>query len=480
MGKRAVGSDRRGYKQSSWGGDYTLDPTTHSGGAPARNWIGERVPASRDGQQIISADTQEPLWTPSESSRDGGSAAGDAIGGLTVGLLFVILELVGVLYRRYPRGMIGVHLVVGTAGMAYLNFGFGSLYGLVLLIFTVSWPWIWLTMRLPYILWPVNAALFGGGLWRIADRTRTDWQPYWIVAAKGIPLIGDLQALVAVLPMAFLAWVFAARRWPTVMAVPTRIAIGAVLWFTLFRIGAGWLPQWLPWWEYVFWPLPIIAAAPAACIALFPVALWIWWNPVKRVPLLFGALFMLVVGTISFLVAFHLLPLEQVWRVITGDLDFAQSPVQSLLLLPLVIWLWTKLWRRWPRVVAVPSLILVGVLGWDLFERTRVYWAEYWPTLLGPLPPALDPAILALVLPLSIWVIMRVLDRWPQCTGIVRATTFSLVLWMVVARTQQYWQAELRSIPTILRAQLALFAAVLPIAVWLVFRVGALAIKSMH
>ncbi len=481
MGKDLVDAEGRSYTRPSWGGDYSLKPGAHGRGIPERDLFGDRVRATRDGQYISSSDTNESLYRASQPNGGGGSDGGDAIAALVLGLGFLLFGAIFALYQKFPRAMIVIHLVVGVAGMAYFRFSVDSLYGIALAIFAVSWPWIWLTQRLPVVMWPINAAVVGAGLWALAGATRTEWQPLWLNASFGIPLIGNLQMALAVFPMLLLMWVAAARRWPMVMAVPTRIAIGAVVWFVLFRVAADGLPLWLPWWEYIFWPAPIIRSAPAIIIAIFPLALWIWWNGLRRVPLLFGAINMLALGMIAFLVVYHILPgWEEIWLLLIGNLPAAGFPTQSLVLIPLIVWLWSRVWRKWPRAIALPSLILAGAIGCYLLERTRPYWGEYWPTILGPLPLVLDPALLVFVVPAVFWVVRYILDRWPQLIGVARAVAIGGILWILVARTQLYWQSELRVLPTFLKAQLAFVAALLPIFAWFVFRAGRLAGRAMR
>lgn len=457
------------YEQSLFGGwqqKYGLfGPERDVGwfGQPnvKRDLFGNPVPETTFlGGQVYSDDGR-PLYKPSSSSSSSSSSGGDAAAAflallmmigtvLIIGIVLVVLVKVLAalasawrdLTIRYPRAMRVVHLTLGAIiiGLMLALAGFDTPVQLVGAAFVpVLWVWLWLTRRLPLIFLPVNALLFGGVLWLIGEWARPLWLPIWPSLTVGFPAFAsNLSLVLAVLPLAILLLAAGSRRWPRAFAPIICLVIGGVAWFAFMRIWTAWQPAWyfalapLPWQPPVGW-----------VIALTPLVLWLWSAGQQRWPLPFLGFNLLVFGGLLSLTAYHLQPTWiGTWQTWTAGLPIAGAPFLVIGLGPFTLWSWNGISRRWPRVFIIPNLLLTGGILWLILDRTRPFWADQVRSIFGDASIEFDIALIAVALPLAMWLWRKGSRRWPRAWSGIRAVAIGVVLWAIAERTRLLWEAD--------------------------------------
>lgn len=368
---------------------------------------------------------------------------------LCLWLIWALAELSYRLYRgwhylvaRHPRTMLVIHLLLGMAAVAgglYLaGFGLEAQIACAALV-PISWGWLWLTRRSPMILTPINAALVGGGLWLIAQQTRSVWLHTWSRLTAGIPLVGDLAFLGAVLPMLLWMWTLTARRWPRLFRPLNLLALGVVACFLLMRVWTDWKPLWEAWAE----PVPLLSQAVGWLIFLLPLGVWLWFKGQARWPLPFIATNLLIFGGLLGLASYHTQPVWlDAWCHWMAGLPFVAAPILTISLSPITLWGWSQVSRRWTKVFIIPNLLLTGGIIWLILDRTRPLWGETWRTVWGEIPLDLDLAFLMLILPLAVWAWRQGGRRWSHYWGAARAVLWGGVLWWIAQRTHDVWYEE--------------------------------------
>lgn len=416
------------------------------------NWLGQpRVERNILGQPKVARDF---FGQPIQSG-----SGGD--GGIVILVLFVILVPIGLLalavwlsgivlravwellvalgaawrlaVRSHPRTMLVVHLTLGTGavygGLTAAEFVLPLRVGGALLV-PALWGWLWFTRRLPLILMPINAAIVGGALWWVATQTRATWQPTWSQLTHGLPAVGNLPAAVAVLPLLVWTWSRGMRHWPRHFVPLNLVAVGALLWFVLLRVW----PDWQPGWARFVAPLPFIPPAGLLLLA-GPLGLWLWTRGQARWPLPFVGANLLLLGGLLALSGYHTQSSwDAAWRYGAGGLPISGAPLLALTIGPVTGWSWLRASRWRPKWFLVPNLLLSGGIFWLLVDRTRPLWREGWTRAGVGLPLWPDPAMLALALPLTVWVWLHGRRRWPTEWFAVRALLLGLIAWLVAER----------------------------------------------
>jgi hypothetical protein len=494
-----VDEDGNVYKQGGLSGEWRQqhglfgsEKDTNLFGQPSiqRNLLGQPAQERNTWGQPVHSAEGKPLFRPTSGSVSAGF--GDDAAGvigliLAVGLLILafylasammalLARMVGALYRgwqelvrRYPWTMRVVHLLIGMSivgGLLYLaGFGYQVIAAGAALVPAV-WGWLWLTRRLPLIFMPINALLAGGGLWVLASLTRTAWKPSWIVLTAGIPLVGNLPLLLAVLPMVIWLWSLGAKRWRAVFTPLNLLVAGMLLWFLLLRVWTDWQPLWE---EFT---APVSLMPPAGWLLLLaPLALWLWHKGYGYWPIPFTALNLLLFGGLLGLVAYHTQPTWlATWREWMAGAPFAAMPLIVISVSPLALWGWNKASRRWTRVLQIPNLLLSGGVLWLIMDRTRSLWEETWRFGWGEIPFYVDPALFVLLLPLAIWVWRQGSRRWPCYWGMVRALTLGLILWWAAERTRAFWQVGWWSVAGEHALDLTVLVGVAPLLIWIWLR----------
>jgi len=452
----------------------------------ARDLLGRPEPARTIWGEPIRSAEGHPLYRPAGTSisSSGGDAAAAALGLLlSIGLVILLVYLVGAvlallikilvaiyngwrsLVQRYPRGMLVVHLLLGTTAVGYglrlTGFSLEMQLGGAALV-PALWGWLWLTRRLPMVFMPINAVLVGGGLWLAAQATQITWGPTWARLTTGLPLVNNLPLVLAILPLTLWLWGLGSRCWPEAFRPLNLLALGALLCFVLMRVWTDWLPLWAEWTA----PVPILPPA-GWLVFLLPPVLWLWRKGQARWPLPFTALNLLVFGGLLGLTAYHTQPAWlATWRHWMAGLPFAAAPILTISLAPATLWGWSWASRRWTRVFAIPNLLLTGGILWLVLDRTRPLWADAWQAVWGDVPLRVDPALLFLILPLAVWAWRRGGRRWPRYWGAMRALLVGGILWWMAERTRVSWQADWWNFTGSGMPDLALLAGLMPLLLW--------------
>lgn len=450
-----------------------------------RDLLGRPVQAQTPFGSPIYNNEGQPLYKASPSA-DFSGGGGDALAGLAaIGILVLGVLLIGALLaglaklfsavfegyrglmRRHPwpmrifhlsLGMILVYSILWLAGFS-LEF---RLFGIALV--PALWGWIRLTRKLPLVFMPINAALIGAGLWLAAQYTLPIWQSTWLDLTAGLPLVGDLRFLLAVIPMTLWLWTLGSRRWPWVFKPIAQLAVGALLWFLLMRVWIDWQPYWMDWME----PVPFLIPVAGWLILFLPLFLWLRKQGQDRWPLPFIALNMLIFGAILGLAAYHTQPSWQsIWHHWMAGMPFVAAPLLVITLAPLSLWSWSWASNRWKRYFAIPNLLISGFIIWLILDRTRLLWTGPWELFWGSVPIAVDPAIVIPLLPLAVWGWRQASQRWPQYWGAARAILWGGIFWWLAERTRQYWQFSWKSFAGPNSLDLALLVGVTPLIVWL-------------
>jgi len=422
-----------------------------------QNLVGQRVVA-RDflGQPVQNASGQG-LFEASSSS--GGDQFGDIGGAIGAVIAIVVLWAAVLLFiaafrllaylvkawigltRRYPRVMLVVHLALGMGGTyAGLNAAGFAIEVCVAgsLLVPVLWAWLWLTSKLPLVFMPINAAILGGGLWWASRATEPLWQSRWSLLTTGLPLVGNLSAVLAGLPMFLWVWRLAGRRWPRSVAPTTCLVSGVVLWFGLTRVW----PDWLPYWNAFVSPLPVVPPI-GDLLLIGPLWAWLWGKGMARYPVVFTGLNLVVFGCLLSLSARHTPNLWLgPWQYVARGLPFVGVPILSVGAAPFSVWTWGRLANRYPRVFALPNLALTGAVLWLLLNRTRPLWNDAWEQIRGPVPINVDPALVVLGLPLAFWAWRQGRKRWPTLWWMPRCILLGVIFWLLASRTIALWQTD--------------------------------------
>ncbi len=452
----------------------------------ARDWLGGPVRSS-DGETLYrrpGSGGGSGGW-----GVGGGDAAAAALGlllsiGLAVLLVYAIgavlsllAQLLAALYngwrglvQRYPRGMLVVHLLIGMAAVGYglylAGFNLELQLGGAALV-PALWGWLWLTRRLPIIFMPINAVLVGGGLWLVAQATQVIWSPTWSRLTADLPFVGNLPVLLTILPITLWFWGLGVHRWPKIFRLLNLLVAGALLWFLLMRAWTTWQPLWRAWVE----PIPLLPSVTGWLIFLLPMGLWLWYKAQTHWPLPFTALNLLIFGGLLGLTAYHTQSVWYgTWRHWMTGLPFAAAPILTIILSPVTLWGWSKASHHWPRVFAIPNLLLTGGILWLVMDRTRSLWADAWQTAWGEVPLRVDPTLLLLVLPLAIWAWRQGNRRWPHYWGAARAILWGGILWWIAERTRSGWQVAWWAFVGPSAPDLVWLAGLMPLLVWIWFR----------
>ncbi len=233
----------------------------------------------------------------------------------------------------------------------------------------------WLVFLLPLTLWlwgrgfgrwPVpftffNLLFFGGLMGLTAYHSQPAWQPTWRYWAAGLPLAGAPVLLVSGSPAALWTWTRASRRWYRWLLLPNLVITGGILWLIADRTRPFWATAW-----QMLWGSVPLAVDPALVLLCAPVALWLWGQGSRRLPHLWGALSALVWGGMLWWVAERL---RGDWQVAWDTFSGGQSPDMALVvgLLPLLVWVWLVLNRRWSLPMqAVAWAAITIALGWAI------------------------------------------------------------------------------------------------------------------
>jgi hypothetical protein len=369
------------------------------------------------------------------------------------------------LVERHPGPMRVLHLTIGmsaVAGALHLaGFGLPVVAAGAALVPTL-WGWLWLTRRLPLVFMPINALLVGGSLWLLSRATRAIWQEPWALLTAGLPLVGNLPLVLAALPMLIWLWGLGMARWRKVFTPLSLLAAGTLLWFILMRVWTDWQPLWGD------FSSPVEFLPPVGWLLLLaPLALWLWRLGHARLPVPFTALNLLLFGGLLGLTAYHTQPAWlATWREWMAELPFAAMPLLVISLSPVTLWGWTRLSRRWTRVLQIPNLLLTGGILWLIVERTRSLWQEAWWVIWGDVPVSFDPALCVLFLPLAIWAWRQGSRRWPRYWGIMRGLLLGGILWWIAERTRTLWQSGWWSAAGENALDLALLVGLAPLLLW--------------
>ncbi|MDW8144997.1 MAG: hypothetical protein RMJ48_01660 [Roseiflexaceae bacterium] len=341
--------------------------------------------------------------------------------------------------RRRPRLCLAIKLVTGMALVAgaLALAGFDSAVQLSgALLVPGLWGWFRLTSCLPLIFLPLNASLIGSVLWLVARLTRDAWQPVWSELTRGLPLIGDLAVVLGAVPMVMLVMHAGMRHYPRVFRVIDLIGFGLILAFVLTRVWTGWVPLWAQWTE----PLPLIPA-PGVLIAAAPLLIWLWRQGQKRWPTPFFAANLLLLGGALSLTAYQYQPLwRDAWNHWTAGTVVATMPFVMIAVTPVSLWTWSRVSLRWPRIFALPNQLLNGAILWLIADRTRALWTNSWLRFWGDVPIIVDPALMLLALPATVWGVRRAGERWSPLTPLVRLLLLSVLCWWLAERTRFLWQ----------------------------------------
>ena len=421
----------------------------------------------------------------SSPSADYSGGGGDALAGLAaIGILVLGVLIIGALLagmakifsaiiegyqeliRRYPWPMRIFHLSLGMLLVYTILWlaGFSvelRLFGMALV--PALWAWIRLTRRVPLVFMPINAALLGAGLWFAAQYTRPFWQSIWLDLTAGLPFVGDLSLLLAVIPMTVWLWTLGSKRWPWLFNPLAQLSLGVLLWFLLMRVWIDWQPYWIVWME----PVPLIIPFVGWIILILPLLLWLRKRGQERWPLPFIALNLLILGAILGLAAHHTQPSWQsIWNQWMVGMPFIAAPLLVISLAPFSLWSWSWASNRWKRYFVIPNLLISGFIIWFILDRTRHLWTGPWEFVWGSVPVAVDPAILIPLLPLAIWGWRRAGQRWPQYWGAARAILWGGILWWLAERTRHYWETDWKAFAGANSLDLALLFGLAPLTIW--------------
>ncbi|WP_298407421.1 hypothetical protein [uncultured Chloroflexus sp.] len=379
--------------------------------------------------------------------------------GLLKGWLFLV--------ERFPRTMLVIHLLIGMAAVGnglYLA-GFDWKVQLIGVAFVPAlWGWVWLTVRQPMIFMPINTVLVGGGLWIAAQLTSSQWQPTWFRLTTGIPLIGNLPLLSAVLPTLIWVWVLGTQRWPRFFQPLNLLVLGAIACFLLLRVWTEWQPLWETWVR----PVPVLPQVTGWLILLLPLGIWLWQKGQVRWPLLFTIFNLLIFGGMLGLTAYHTQPAWlATWYHWMAGLPFAVAPILTISLTPITLWGWNQVSRRWAKICVIPNLLLTGSIMWLILDRTRSLWGDKWQTIWGDVPLRFDPALLVFVLPLAVWTWHQARQRWPHSRNVARVVLWGGALWWIAERTRSIWYEGWKTFTGQAALDLALLALLLPFLCWI-------------
>lgn len=427
-----------------------------------RDFLGNPVPESTFLGGQIHGDDGRPLYRPSSSptasssSSSSDAAAGllaffliagvVALAGLVLAALFKLLAALIDAWRdltlRYPRAMRVIHLTLGmiAIGVGLSLAGFDPAAQLVgAALVPLLWLWLWLTRRLPLIFLPINAALLGGALWLFGEWSQSFWLPIWPGLTAGLPnFAGNLSLMLAVLPLILLLLAAGSRRWPGLFAPINCLVVGSVAWFVLMRVW----PAWQPLWAMALAPLPLIPPA-GWLILLAPLVLWLWFKGQQRWPALFFGLNLLVFGGLLGLTAYHLQPAWiNTWRTWTAGLPVYGAPFLVISLSPFTLWSWNRLSYRWPRVLVIPNLLITGGILWLILDRTRPFWMPLFRAIWGDTSIGFDIALIALALPLALWLWQRGNRRWPLVWSAFYTLLVGVALGWAAERTHTVWEGS--------------------------------------
>lgn len=448
---------------------------------PRASLIGDRVARNIFSEPIRSDDGKILYRRRSTSSehQEFDKAGGDLVrlvilsGVLAIisGVLLIILAiyLVGLLLKgwlflvqRFPRTMLVVHLLIGmtAVGSGLYLAGFDWKEQLIGVAFVPAlWGWLWLTIRQPMIFMPINTVLVGGGLWIAAHLTSSQWQPTWSQLTTGIPLLSNLPLLAAILPTLLWLWILGARRWPRLFQPVNLLALGAIACFLLLRVWTEWQPLWETWTR----PVPVLSQITGWLILLLPLGIWLWQKGQVRWPLPFTIFNLLIFGGLLGLTAYHTQPAWlATWHYWMAGMPFAATPILAISLSPITLWGWNRVSQRWAKIVVIPNLLLTGGILWLILDRTRPLWDDTWQTIWGKVPIRLDPALLALVLPLAVWTWHHASQRWPRYQSVARVVLWGGALWWIAERTRGEWQEGWQAFTGQTSLDLALLALLLP------------------
>jgi hypothetical protein len=361
-------------------------------------------------------------------------------------------------------------------GLRLAGFGFELQLGGALLV-PLIWGWIWLTRRFSPVLMPINALLFGGALWFLAQATRAEWTPTWTRLTIGLPLVGNLSIVLALLPILLWLWHLGHNRWPRIFTPLGLLGVGALLWFFLMRVWTTWQTPWEVW----VGPVPVPGFITGWLVLLLPLVLWLWRLGYTRYPLPFTALNLLIIGAFLGLAAYHS---QSIWvgrwqRWMAG-LPIIGAPILVISLSPITVWGLGKFGQKWPRVFTIPNLLLIGGVLWLILDRTRPYWTEVWQRIWGNVPLTVDLPLLLLFLPLLIWAWRQGKKRWPQYWNVPLVVLVSITLWWVVERTRSIWQTAWQTFAGQNSFDLAQLALAMPLILWAASKAGGRWPKAMR
>jgi hypothetical protein len=242
------------------------------------------------------------------------------------------------------------------------------------------WLWTLGSRRWPWLFYPLAQLFLGGLLWFFLMRVWTDWQPYWNNWMEPVPLfILFVGWIILFLPLFLWLRKRGQERWPLPFVLNLLI-LGAVLGLSAYHTQPSWQAIWNQWMV----GMPFFAA-PILVISLMPISFWSWSWATNRWRRYFIIPNLLISGFIIWLILDRTRPLwTNYWDLLWGAVPFSLDPAIVIPLLPLAIWGWKRASQQWPQYWEIARAILWGGILWWLAERIRIYWESGWQSFAGP------------------------------------------------------------------------------------------------
>lgn len=263
-----------------------------------------------------------------------------------------------------------------TAGIPLVN----NLPLLLAAIPMLLWLWVLGARRWPQIFRPLNLLVLGAISCFFLLRVWTDWQPLWEAWMAPVPLLPQVTGwLIFLLPLGIWLWHNGQVRWPMPFTALNLLVFGGLMGLTAYHTQSSWLIAWRNWMA----GLPF-AAAPILTISLSPVTLWGWSWASRRWRKVFVIPNLLLSGGILWLILDRTRPLwASAWQTVWGEVPLTLDPALLVLVSPLAVWVWKQGSQRWPHYWGIARALLWGGILWWGAERTRTDWYGEWKTFAG-------------------------------------------------------------------------------------------------